>query len=531
MKSYKLTIATPEALPTVLEEIEKIQRAWGEPADKSAESRAILAEVVAEIHIQLEGSDAIRIVCRQYGRRCAIHVYSRGKALILETKHTRYRDFGERVQQSYRLAVNHVAINAEYSSKASFRYGSYAVLLGILFGVLVNIISGGCDPNSRFVTDFIVPVEQLFTNGMQLIAAPVSFLCFISTILTLNDSLNRDFNVRSVVTSMMTTSVFALAIGFILPNLAMKMGLGYSLSTLYNLENGIALQLTLKDFILSMMPSSLLQAFIDSNPLPLILLATAFGLAASRPGKYHRPIFHFFENAKDLICSVLDIVYFFLPLAAFGAAADIVISMGIKAIKPYIVLLILCFIALIIILLLYIVDLLLNGLNPKAICKILRVTLKENLKIGSNQTAIPYNVRKLNEKFGIPVKYLKNILTLGAKENMDANCALLGLFTMVVVLSSGIDLTLMQGFFLVLVVIFLSLGSPNLPGSLLLGILIIFTYLGIDSSLLCSYILMEAVLSKSTAFINTVGDLTVAITDAKKSDLISRNLEEISLKK
>lgn len=441
----------------------------------------------------------------------------------LGDKHTKYRDFGERVQQSYRLAVNHVAINAEYASKASFRHGFYGALLGICFGIVINLLAGGKNPESPFILNFIWPVEQLFTNGMQLIAAPVSFLCFISTILTLNDSLNRDFNVCSVVVRMMATSLFALIIGFLLPFVPTKLGYHYPITSLYFLDNEIALQVTLREFIQGMMPSSLLQAFIDSNPLPLILLATAFGVAASRPGKYHRPIFHFFENAKDLICAVLDIVYFFLPIAAFCAAADIVITMGMDALLPYIILLSMCLLALLLILLCYILTLVVNGIHLVPLVKILRVTLKENTKIGSNQEAIPYNIRKLNEKFGIPVKYLNNILTLGAKENMDANCALLGIFTMVVVLTSGIKLTLMQGFFLVLVVIFLSLGSPNLPGSMLLGMLIIFTYLGIDASLLCTYILMEAFLTKASACVNTLGDLTIALTDAKKSDLIRRN--------
>ena len=110
---------------------------------------------------------------------------------------------------------------------------------------------------------------------------------------------------------------------------------------------------------------------------------------------------------------------------------------------------------------------------------------------------------------------LERNLPVLAETNLDGNCFLIMIFTFAFVYSAGIELSWLSLFGLAALILFLSLGAPNQPGSILIGTLIVIMYLH-ASELLCVAIYLEAFLGSAQNLINVIGDIVmVAIEDSK----------------
>ena len=108
------------------------------------------------------------------------------------------------------------------------------------------------------------------------------------------------------------------------------------------------------------------------------------------------------------------------------------------------------------------------------------------------------------------------IMPVLAELNLDGNCFIIMFFTLVFVLASSADFPWINFVGLALLVLFLSLGAPNQPGSILIGVLIVVMYLN-ASGMVCAAIYSEAFLGAAQNLINVIGDIVmVAIEDSKE---------------
>ena len=164
----------------------------------------------------------------------------------------------------------------------------------------------------------------------------------------------------------------------------------------------------------------------------------------------------------------------------------------------------------------YAVRLRAHGIKVIPFMRKLGPLLRENASIGSAIDATPYNIRYCVKTFKMKRAMLERNLPVLAEINLDGNCFILMMFTLTFVFISGMEVPLLNFIGLGLLVLFLSFGAPNQPGSILIGTLIILMYFkSID--LLCAAIYSEAFLGIAQNLINVIGDIVmVAIEDSKE---------------
>ena len=67
-----------------------------------------------------------------------------------------------------------------------------------------------------------------------------------------------------------------------------------------------------------------------------------------------------------------------------------------------------------------------------------------------------------------------------AQTNLDGNCFIIMLLAMFSIFITNSEVSWLNVVVVGLIVLFLSCGAPNQPGSILIGMLIVFAYLNID---------------------------------------------------
>lgn len=129
--------------------------------------------------------------------------------------------------------------------------------------------------------------------------------------------------------------------------------------------------------------------------------------------------------------------------------------------------------------------------------------------------ALPFNIRYCWREYGFNRERISSKLPILAQTNQDGNCYLIMLTSMIFIFMMGIHVSLLQIIGIAVLVLFLSIGAPNQPGSILIGMLIITFYLQANELIIVA-IYAEVFFGALQNAINVVGDIiTVAIEEQK----------------
>ena len=109
-------------------------------------------------------------------------------------------------------------------------------------------------------------------------------------------------------------------------------------------------------------------------------------------------------------------------------------------------------------------------------------------------------------------KNLSYKLPILAQIGLDGNCLLLMLIAMVCVFMVGSAIHWTSIVAIAALVLFLELGAPNQPGGILVGTLIIITYLNLPDMLRMA-IYMEVLLGSIQNLINVISDVVTMVED------------------
>ena len=169
----------------------------------------------------------------------------------------------------------------------------------------------------------------------------------------------------------------------------------------------------------------------------------------------------------------------------------------------------------------YLVRLLIGKVKIRTFVKHLPTLLWENFKISSVIDAVPFNIRYCSRKYGYDRKRLSEKLPILAQTNLDGNCFLIMLISMSVIFLLGKEISWLQILGIAFLILFLSVGAPNQPGSIMIGILIITLYLKADELILIA-IFAEVFFGWLQNIINVLGDIvTVAIEEQKSQQQLA----------
>src|SRR5881397_532576 len=205
------------------------------------------------------------------------------------------------------------------------------VLIGVTAGVVLGVLS------PQLGTD-LKPLGDAFIKLIKMVFAPIIFATVVLGIARMENmkELGR-VGVRALI-YFEVLSTFALLIGLIVVNV-LQPGQGMNIDpatldtkAIASYTASAAKPTGIVDFLLNMIPASVVDALAKNDFLQILVFSTLFGVALSHIGPRAKPVIDFLDSFVHGVFSIVGMIMRLAPLAAFGAMAFTVGRYGLGSI-------------------------------------------------------------------------------------------------------------------------------------------------------------------------------------------------------
>jgi aerobic C4-dicarboxylate transport protein len=336
-----------------------------------------------------------------------------------------------------------------------------AVIVAAIAGVIVGLAA------PEFAKS-LKPLGSGFVGLVKMMISPIIFCTIVLGVGSVRQAAKVGHVGGLALGYFVTMSTFALAIGLVVGNL---------------LHPGSELQLTealrgagakvgtgeakgTADFVLGIIPSTLVSPLTSGEVLQALLVALLVGFAVQGMGEGGLPILRTIGHFQRLVFKVLSMIMWAAPIGAFGAMAAVVGATGIDALKSLAVIMVgfyvTCFLFVFIVL-----GTVLKVATGISIFRLLRYLGREFLLIlstSSSETALPRLIAKM-EHLGISRPVVGVVVPTGYSFNLDGTAIYLTMASLFIAEALGKPLALSEQISLLVFMIIASKGAAGVTGA------------------------------------------------------------------
>ena len=337
----------------------------------------------------------------------------------------------------------------------------------VLIAIAVAIVFGCVNPAKA------IAMKSLGDGFIRLITMIISLIIFctvVSGIASMQDMKKVGRVGGKALLYFEVVSTLALFIGLVVGNLVHPgAGLNVNAATLDAKSvadyAGQAKAQSIPEFLLHIIPTTVVDAFAKGDILQVVFVAILFGLALSALGDRCKPLVTLIDSLTQAVFGVVNILMRLAPIGAFGAMAFTVGKYGISALGPLAKLIGTFYLACI-----FFVLVILGAVAMLAGFSIIKflVYIKEEvllvLAISSSEPAIPTLMAKL-EELGCSKALVGLVVPTGYTFNTDGTGLYMTLAALFVAQATNTSLTLGQQLAIFAVATLTSKGASGVQGA------------------------------------------------------------------
>jgi len=337
----------------------------------------------------------------------------------------------------------------------------------VLLAVGAAIVFGYFSPTRAIA---MKPLGDAFIKLITMIVALIVFCTVVSGIAGMQDMKKIGRVGGKALLYFEVVSTLALMIGLVVGNVV-RPGDGFNLnSATLDVKAvadyaGQAKAQSVTDFLLHIIPTTVVDAFARGDILEVLLVAILFGFALSAAGPRCKPLVDVLAALTHAVFGVVNILMRFAPIGAFGAMAFTVGKYGLVSLGPLGKLIGTFYLTSILFVLVVL------GIIARAvgfsIIKFLLYIKEEILLVlatSSSETALPTLMEKL-EKLGCSKPLVGLVVPTGYAFNTDGSSLYMTLAALFVAQATNTHLTLMQQLTILAVAILTSKGASGVQGA------------------------------------------------------------------
>jgi aerobic C4-dicarboxylate transport protein len=343
---------------------------------------------------------------------------------------------------------------------------SKSLYIQVLIAIIIGVALGHFWPA---VGAEMNPFAIGFVKLVRMVIAPIIFITVVVGIGKLNDAAEVGrIGIKAIVYFEVLTTLamlIGLAVGHII-----QPGVGMNADPAHLDVHAIAqyttpsAQPTVVDFLLKIIPDSVVGAFASGDILPVLFFSVLFGLALGRLGERGRMVLHVLDEAGAALFGVIWLIMKVAPLGAFGAMAFTVGRYGIGALVQ-LGYLMFCFYLTCALFVLIGLELVMRvtGLRLWPLLRYIKEEFFIVLGTSSSEAALPSLMAKL-ENLGCNRPLVGLVVPLGYAFNLDGTSIY---FTMAITfIAQALNIPLSWGDYLVILTVLLltSKGAAAVTG-------------------------------------------------------------------
>ncbi|WP_236796974.1 cation:dicarboxylate symporter family transporter [Amycolatopsis sp. GM8] len=335
-----------------------------------------------------------------------------------------------------------------------------AVVAAVVAGIIVGFAAPGFAKG-------LTPLGTGFVNLIKMMISPIIFCTIV-------------LGVGSVAKAAKVGKVGLMAIGYFLVMSTIALAIGLVVGNLLDPGSGLHLNAAdaakahaqatgaegSTDFLLGIIPETLLSAFTEGSVLQTLLVALLAGFALQRLGPAGKPILRGIEYIQKLVFRILSMIMWAAPIGAFGAIAAVVGGTGWAALRSLLVVLVGFYLTCLVFVFVVLGAVLWFGARV-SVFSLLRYLGREFLLIvstSSSESALPRLIAKM-QHLGVSRSVAGITVPTGYSFNLDGTAIYLTMATLFVASAQGSPLSIGEQISLLVFMIIASKGAAGVSGA------------------------------------------------------------------
>lgn len=406
------------------------------------------------------------------------------------------------------------------------------ILIGLVAGAVLGLGANilGLDWLTGFFA-WIEPIGTVFIRLIMMIVVPLVVASLILGTAALGDIRRLGRIGGKTVGFYLVTTAIAVTIGLLLSNMV-RPGSRIDDSTrddlvaAYSTEASASITLaaekpSVRQVLLDMVPTNVVQAAAQGQLLPLIIFSIIFGAAISVISDQRRDaILTFFSAVNEAVMVVIGWVMKLAPYAVFALVGAVVSRFGVDLLR-----------SLLVYALVVVGGLLLHAFGTYAI--ILRTIARLNpiefyrkiaeaplvaFSTSSSSATLPVTMEVAQRDVGISREVSSFVLPMGATINMDGTALYQAVAVMFIAQIYAVPMTIGDQLTIVLTATLASIGAAGVPSAGIITLVLVLQSVGLGAQTQAGIALIlgvDRILDMIRTAVNVTGDLTVASAVAR----------------
>jgi aerobic C4-dicarboxylate transport protein len=336
------------------------------------------------------------------------------------------------------------------------------VLIGIALAILLGWLRPGWGTAMK-------PLGDAFIRLITMIITLIIFFTVVSGIAGLQDVRRVGRIGGKALVYFEVISTIALFLGLLIGNVAQP-GRGVNAdaasldASLVQPYAGQARQQSATEFLINVIPSTVVSAFVKGDLLQVLVIAVLFGLALASDPRC-RPVVEVFDAGARVVFAIVNFVMRLAPIGAFGAIAFTVGRYGVASLGPLLKLIVLIYVtAAFFILVVLGAVARLSGFSIVRFLLYIREEMLVVLSTCSSDAAMPSLMEKL-ELLGCSKPLVGLVVPAGYVFNTDGSALYMTLAALFVAQATHTPLTWTQQLTVVGVALLTSKGASGVQGA------------------------------------------------------------------
>jgi Na+/H+-dicarboxylate symporter len=406
-----------------------------------------------------------------------------------------------------------------------------AMVLGIAAGTVGHQVLTEAADIQRW-SEYLSLVTEIFLRLIKMIIAPLVFSTLVVGIAHMEDTAAIGRVGLKTMLWFVSASLLSLTVGLIMVHL-LSPGVGLNLPIPAVTANAPvqAAALSLHEFVLHLVPRSIVEALAGNELLQIVVFSIFFGTAVAALGERARAVIVFAEQIALVMLKITGYVMKFAPLAVFAAVASTVLAQGLIILVSYAKFIGSFYLGLAVLwTLLVSAGTVVVGPRLLRLMRNIREPIVIAFSTASSEAAYPKTLESL-ESFGVARRISSFVLPLGYSFNLDGSMMYCTFATLFIAQAYGIELSLGQQITMLLLLMITSKGMAGVPRASLVVIAATLAYFKIPEAGLLLILAVDHLLDMGRSATNVVGNSVAAAVIAKMENQLADGAAEPEISK
>lgn len=410
-----------------------------------------------------------------------------------------------------------------------YRFSRLSMGWQIMIGLVLGIIFGLVFYKNNSAITVMQSLGTIFIRLIQMIVMPIVVSCLTVGIANIGDikKLGRIGGKTLIYFEVLTT--IALILGIVMANLTHPgsfidihelhaTDISQYMSTAKSAEHNTGFW----PLILSIIPTNIFKSMGEGDMMPVILFSVLFGLGVAAVGEKAKIIIDVLNAVSEVMFKVTNWVMKFAPIGVFGLIGMTIAEMGISALLPLGLFILIAYVTMII----FIVVVL--GITAHIFhlryWKTMRVIMDEIIlafTTASSEVTLPRLMKKTQE-MGVSKGIAAFVIPTGYTFNLDGSAIYQSLAALFLAQAYGLHLTLTHQITLLIVLMITSKGMAGVPGASFVVLLASISTIGVPMAGLTFIAGIDRFVDMGRTAVNVVGNSIATLVIGESEGALDR---------